>query len=413
MPKLASVLKQLRPNPIRRLSGYIADAARRKDIISFGGGAPSLPPPPEVVQAINTALRKDPQKAASYGSTQGIFELREGISSHLKKYGGIDIDPKTEITIADGGTQALLLSILALFNPGDKVIIFDPTYLAYPDLLRLAGVKPVPVPVHVANGYQPEIEAIEEVAGDVRGIILSSPDNPTGRIIKRELAKAIADIAIENDLWILSDDIYKYIIYEGEHVWISKLPGAEERTVTQCSYSKTASVPGLRLGYIYGPKEVVDAVIKIEQYMALCPNTLSQIGVLALYQNDVQERYLRETVLPTYRERRDVMEKALKQYLPEAKTARPSGAFYFFVDLSSYMSRMGKEDEPFNDELVSRKDVVCIPGSYFGDNGRQHLRMTFVSEPRSRITEGIRRMGEFVGERRPLKAAKPKAISRP
>ncbi len=412
MPELASVLKQLRPNPIRRLSAYIAEAAARKDIISFGGGAPSLPPPREVVQAIQAALKKDPQRAAAYGATNGFSELREGISAHLKKYGGVDVDPHNQITIADGGTQSLLLSILALFNPGDKVIIFDPTYLAYPDLLRLAGVEPIPISEHVENGYQPDIEDVKEAASKAKGILLASPDNPTGRIIPRPLAKAIVDVAADNDLWIIADDIYKHIVYEGEHVWFSKLPGAEVRTVTTCSYSKTASVPGLRLGYIYGPSDVIDAVIKIEQYTALCPNAVSQIGVLALYQNNVQERYLKEIVLPTYRERRDTMEKAIKRYLPEAKTARPQGAFYFFVDLRNYMNKMDIEDEPFNDTLLRKNDVVCIPGSYFGDNGRQHLRMTFVSEPSSRITEGMRRIGEFVGEKQPLRTAKPKAISR-
>lgn len=329
----------------------------------------------------------------------------------MKKYGGVDVDPHNQITIADGGTQSLLLSIFALFNPGDKVLIFDPTYLAYPDLLRLAGVEPLPISEHVENGYQPDIEDVEAAASQAKGILLASPDNPTGRIIPKQLAKAIVDVAVDNDLWIIADDIYKYIVYEGEHVWFSKLPGAEERTVTTCSYSKTASVPGLRLGYIYGPSEVIDSIIKIEQYTALCPNGLSQLGVLALYENDVQERYLREIVLPTYRERRDVMEKAIKRYLPEAKVVRPDGAFYYFTDLRTYMRQMNIEDEPFNDKLLAKKDVVCIPGSYFGDNGRRHLRMTFVSEPSSRIVEGVRRMGEFVGEKRPLKTAKPKVIS--
>ncbi len=412
MTELASVLKLLRPNPIRRLSAYLAEAQRRKDIISFSGGAPSLPPPPEVAEAISAALKDNFQRAVSYGATPGFIELRECISADLKKYGGIDIDPKTQITIADGGTQALLLSMMALFNPGDKVIIFDPTYLAYPDLLRLIGVQPVPIPARVENGYQPEIEAVEKAAKDARGIILLSPDNPTGRLLKKELAKAIVDIAVDNDLWILSDDIYKHQIYEGEHVWISKIPGAEERTLTTCSFSKTASAPGLRLGYVYGPKEVVDAVVKIEQYVELCPNSVSQIGIMAFYQDGVKERYLKETVLPTYRERRDVMEKALMKYLPAAKTVRPSGAFYFFVDMRSYMDNMNQEDEPFNDQLLAKKEVVCIPGSYFGDNGRRFLRMTFVSEPRTRIEEGIRRIGEFVGEKVAMDEAKPKVISR-
>lgn len=405
-------MKLIRPNPVRRLAGYLAEAARRKDIISFGGGAPSLPPPIEVVEAMQNALKEDPQRAVSYGATPGFIELRELIAADLKKYGGQDPDPRTQITVTDGGTQALLLTFLALFNPGDKVAIFDPSYLAYPDLLRIVGAVPVPVPVDVENGYQPEIDRVEKAVEGARGIVILSPDNPTGRVLKEDLAQAIVDIAVERDLWIVSDDIYNHMIYEGEHTLIPKIPGAEGRTVTTCSYSKTASVPGLRIGYIYGPKEAVDAVVKIEQYTTLCPNSLSQLAMMAFHQGDVKERYLRDTVVPTYRERRDVMGKAISKYLPEAKTAKPSGAFYYFVDMRSYLDPIGMQDEPFIDEMLNTRDVVCIPGSYFGDNGRNHFRMTFVSEPPARIEEGMKRMAAFVDDKSQAKTAKAKAISR-
>jgi len=174
------------------------------------------------------------------------------------------------------------------------------------------------------------------------------------------------------------------------------MPGAHERVISVGSFSKEASAPGLRLGYALGPRNAMDAMEKLKQYTTLAPNTLSQHAMVRFLSGDTKAKYLRDLVIPTYRKRRDFMEKAIVQYLPEAKTVRPDGAFYFFVDMRRYLEAMDRNVEEFCNRLLTRKGVVAIPGSFFGDNGGGHVRLTFVSEPEERIDQGVKRIGEYV-----------------
>jgi aspartate aminotransferase len=163
------------------------------------------------------------------------------------------------------------------------------------------------------------------------------------------------------------------------------------------SFSKEASIPGLRLGYALGPAGVIDGMEKVKQYTSLAPNTLSQYAMIRFLQDGVKERYLRDFVIPTYMRRRDLMDKSIREYLPEARTVRPDGAFYYLVDMRRYLKSMEQnEEEEFCNQLMSRKGVVVIPGSFFGQKGAGHVRMTFVSEPEERIELGMKRIGEYV-----------------
>ncbi|MEM2915228.1 MAG: aminotransferase class I/II-fold pyridoxal phosphate-dependent enzyme, partial [Candidatus Bathyarchaeia archaeon] len=158
---------------------------------------------------------------------------------------------------------------------------------------------------------------------------------------------------------------------------------------------KVASAPGFRLGYVYGPAQVIDAIDMICQYCTICPPTPSQYAITRFLQRDLKYRYLCEYVLPTYRKRRDAMGKLLIEYLPEAKTVKPHAGFFYFADISAYLEKLGIDDEGFCKELLNNADVVAIPGSYFGDQGKNHLRLTFVSEPPERIEEGFKRIAEY------------------
>ena len=355
-----------------------------------------MPPPEEVVETITTQLHKDPRGSAAYTGTRGRLELLELISQDLKKYGGVDVNPREEITLTDGATEGILLALMAVLEPGDSVILTDPTYLGFAEPIKLLDGNVTRLPVSVEGGFQPDIEKFEEmISKETRAVILLSPDNPTGRVIQKDKARAIAELAADNDFWIISDDTYRHILYEGEHVWISKFPEAEERTITLYTFSKEASLPGLRLGYAYGPAEVIDAMEKFKQYTSLAPNTISQLAVIRFLSGETKDRYLKNAVIPTYLERRNAMGKYIEKYLPRAKTVKPSGAFYYFVDMKAYLTPMGMSDEQLSDELVREKEVVVIPGSYFGTNGKRHIRMTFVSEPVNRIEQGIKKMSEF------------------
>ncbi|OYT52514.1 class I and II aminotransferase [Candidatus Bathyarchaeota archaeon ex4484_135] len=400
LPGLSSRLGLVRKSPVRRVAALLAEARGKKDLISFGGGAPSLPPPKEVIEFLIEKLREEPQFSASYGGTRGFLELRELISQDLKRYAGIEPDPAQEMIITEGATEGIFLSLMAVVDPGDEVIIMDPTYLGFIEAVKLCGAKPVGLPVYVEEGFQPDIERLKELIGPrTKAMILLSPDNPTGRVIEKERVKAIVDLACDHGFWIISDETYKHIIYEGQHTYTASLPGAWENTITVCTFSKTASIPGFRLGYAYGPAEAIDAMEKIKQYISLCPSTPAQLAMMAFFKDGVKERYLRETVIPTYKARRDVMGKYLAEFLPEAKTVRPAGSFFYFVNMKSYLERLKMDDETLCNQLIKEVSVVAIPGGYFGERGRDHIRLTFVSEPEERIIEGLSRMAKYITEK--------------
>lgn len=397
MPGLSSRPSLIKASPIRRIAALLDEARRKEDIISFGGGAPSLPPPEEVIEFLVDNLKKNPQKTVAYGSTRGLMELRELIAEDLKKYWGVDYDPSEEILIVNGGTEGIYLALATILEPNEEVIILDPTYLGYSEAIKLFNGKIRRVPVTVENGYQPNIEDVEKVVSPLtKAFILLSPDNPTGRIVSEKFVKELVDLAVKYDFWIIFDAVYKHISYGRPTPWVDKFPEARSRTITINSFSKEASIPGFRLGYVTGPKEAIEAMERIKQYVSLAPDTVGQIAMIRFYQDGIKDRYLKDVVIPTYRKRRDLMYKLIKEYLPEAKTVMPEGAFYFFVDIRSYLEAMGRNDEEFANRLLYRKSVVVIPGIFFGERGRGHIRMTFVSEPEERIEEGVRRIGAYV-----------------
>jgi len=397
MPRIASRSQTIVSSPIRRIAALLDEARRKGDIISFGGGAPSLPPPQEVVDYLADLLKRSPQRTVAYGSTRGMIELRELIAQDLKKYWGVSYDPREEIIIVNGGTEGIYLALGSILEPGDEVILIDPTYVGYSEPIRLFGGRVRYVPVRVEEGYQPKIEDVKKVISPLtKAFILLSPDNPTGRIVTDAFVSELVKLAREHDFWIIFDAVYKHITYGRATPWVDAFPGARDRTITIHSFSKEASIPGFRLGYVTGPPEVIEAMEKIKQYVSLAPDTPGQLAMIKFYENGIKERYLNETVIPTYRKRRDFMYKAIQEYLPDAKTTMPEGAFYFFVDLRQYLEAMGRDDEEFANRLLYRKSVVVIPGKYFGEMGKGHVRMTFVSESEERIEEGLKRMNAYI-----------------
>ena len=397
MPGYASRCDSIVASPIRRIAALLDEARRRGDIISFGGGAPSLPPPREVVEYLVEVMRSNPQRAVAYGATRGMIELRELIAEDLKKYWGVSYDPQSEIMIVNGGTEGIYLALGALLNPGEEVIILDPTYVGYSEPIKLFGGRVRTVPVRVEEGYQPRIELVRRVVSPLtKAFILLSPDNPTGRVVTEEFVRELVKLAEEHDFWIVFDAVYKHITFERATPWVDAFPGARERTITINSFSKEASIPGFRLGYVTGPPEAIERMEKLKQYVSLAPDTPGQLAMIKFYEDGIKERYLREVVIPTYKRRRDLMYKLIQEYLPEAKTTLPEGAFYFFVNVERYLEAMQRDDEEFANRLLYRKSVVVIPGKYFGEMGKGHVRMTFVSEPEERIEEGIKRIGAFV-----------------
>lgn len=395
MPLAISKLQhELKGSPIRRIADLLGSGKIDHGLISFGGGAPSLKPPPAVVNAITSALKKDSFKAMSYTPTSGNLSLRAKICGDLKKSEKISVKPE-QVALTTGATGAIFLAIEALVDAGKEVLIADPTYVGYsgPTIMDRATVKHIPTKWQ--ENFQPSAELLkQQVTKNTAAIIILTPDNPTGRILSREITKTIADLAVDNDLWIISDETYKDIIYSGRHWPIYKF--APENTISVFSYSKSASSPALRLGHAYGPSDAIDAIVKLNEYVSLCPSNLSQIAAEAFY--TVKKQYLRKTVIPAYRKKMECMGRELKEKLPLAGFVKPQGAFYYFADFSLYLRDLKINEEKLSERLLKEKKVVVIPGRYFGESGKNHCRLTFVSEPESRIREGVERIADFFNQ---------------
>lgn len=398
MVTLSDRVTALHLSPIRRVASLLAEAKKRDELISFGGGAPSLPPPREVVDEIVRRISENPQESCAYTGTRGFLALRKLISEDWARHEQAMYEPENEVMITDGATEGIFTVFSSILNKNDEVILADPTYLGYQEAVQLAGARLRKLPVRVEEDYQPSLELLKSlITKRTKAMILLSPDNPTGRIVRSDFVKGLLDLAMDHDFWVINDSTYRDIVY-GDNIQpkITSLPAAHERVISLGSFSKEASIPGLRLGYALGPRAVIDGMEKVKQYTSLAPNTLSQYAMIRFLNDDVKEQYLRDIVIPTYVKRRNFMEESIKKHLPEAKTARPDGAFYFFVDMRHYLAEMNRDDQEFSNRLLHRKSIIVIPGSFFGEQGAGHVRMTFVSEPEERINIGVKRIGEYV-----------------
>ncbi|MFH0987020.1 MAG: pyridoxal phosphate-dependent aminotransferase [Candidatus Micrarchaeota archaeon] len=387
-----------RGSEVRRLAGLLEKSAADRDIISFGGGAPSLAPPEEVMRHVAEKFIKEPRKTMTYTSTEGLPEARKFISDDLKKYDKIDIEPNCISITAGGGTAALFETLVCAINPGDEVIISDPTYLGYREPIKLLGGKPVSVDTCWQGDFQMKPEDLaEKVNKKTKAILMLNPSNPTGSVMKKENIKGIAEIAEDKKLWLITDDVYRMITYE-RPFYNARLFCNYENVVTCNSFSKEMSAPALRTGYVYGPKEFMAKFDLIQQAVSLTPSRVGQIAVEKFLENNgkIKEEYLSKTVIPTYKKRRDAMAKAFEKHLPELEFAKPQGAFYFFVDFGKILKEKKMDEHQFSQKLFEEKSVAIIAGHPFGDRGRGHFRFTFVSEDEKRIDEGMKRIADFI-----------------
>jgi Aspartate/tyrosine/aromatic aminotransferase len=325
-----------------------------------------------------------------YTPSQGVVEARQAVSEDLKRLGGLDVPPE-QIVLTAGGQAAMFSTLATLIEPGDEVVVMDPTYFGYRPLLEYFGASIKRVATRLEDGFQPDPEALKSAVGrKTKVVILVSPDNPTGRMLSIDAAKAVADLAEDYDFWIITDEAYKTLIYEGSHVYIYKL--APERTISINTFSKDPAIPGWRLGYVYGPPEVIPKIKLMNEEMVYCPPSFAQRLVAIYLRSEARMRYIRE-VVDVYRQRRDVAVSALRKYVPEARFAVPSGSMFVFVDLARYI----QDGETFARELLERYGVAAVPGAYFSEVYKAAIRISFVTETPQRLEEGIRRIGEAVG----------------
>lgn len=379
--KFASNIKAVPFSGIRK---FFDLASTMKDVISLGVGEPDYSAPDKVIDACIESLKR---KETSYTSNWGLLELREEIAKLFHNRYHVDYDPKDEIMVTVGVSEAIGIIMTTLLNPGDEVLIPDPAYLAYPACVSIAGGKPVLVPTYEKDEFKLTVEELEKkVTPRTKAILIGYPNNPTGTVMDRDSLMKLAAFAEKHDLIVISDEIYCDLTYEGTHTCFASLPGMRERTLTMNGFSKSYVMTGLRIGYVCGPREALEEIYKVHQYEILCASTTSQYGAIAAL------RYCDDDVKAMYNEytarREMVYDGLVKMGLPVFK---PKGAFYIFPDISS----TGMDDEEFADRLLTEAKVGVVPGTCFGPQGRNHVRISYAAS-RENLAEALKRMGEFV-----------------
>jgi aspartate aminotransferase len=283
----------------------------------------------------------------------------------------------------------------SILEPGDEVILMDPTYFGYWNLLAYFKVKPVPIVATMDRGFQPDVEAVKEsiVRGRTKALILTSPDNPTGRVLDWGVARALAEIAVDHGLWIVYDEPYKTLIYEGEHVSMYKL--APENTISLYAFSKDPGIPGWRLGYVYGPEWIVRRIALVSEAITYNPPSVAQHLVLEYLRNRELRRRHVEYVKRIYMERRDVMLEELSK-IKDARYMKPAGAMFVMVNLEEVLEPLGLDGAKLAEKLLYEKNVAVIPGEFFGKSTKMYIRLSFPTETPQRIKEGVRRIKELL-----------------
>ena len=358
------------------------------DLISLGRGDPDLPTPAHVIAAAEKALAEGKTK---YTAPAGIIELREAIANDFDTKKGLQYDPENEIIITSGAQEAVNVIFKALLNASDEVIIPDPYYMAYWQAIQAVGGVPVTVPTTLENNFVPlpdDIAAV--VTPKTKAIILVSPSNPTGSVIDPSTAERICHIAKENDMIVISDELYEYIVFDGATVTnIACLPGMQNRTITVNGFSKTYNMTGMRVGYFAAPAAFAKAALEIRHMMSICTSVVSQWAALAAVtgpQDCVEE------TLHIYRQRRSLLlEKLCQTAIPSNK---PHGAFFVFADIR----KSGLSSFDFCVELLKEKGILVFPGTQYGKGGEGFIRISFLASL-EQLDEAVVRLGEFYHNR--------------
>lgn len=364
-------------------------AAKMQNVISMGIDGPNQNTHPDVCRVCADALLKG---YTHYAPNAGIPLLRKAISEKVLIAANL-YDPDIEIIVTNGGMGAYLRLMLVLLEPGDHVLIQNPKYLNFFTSIRYCGGVPIPVPTTAKSGFCMNAEDIRRlyVPGKTKALILNSPNNPTGEVVSREGLEAIAAVAHELDLLVVSDEIYGRLLYkDAQPLSIANLPGMKERTIVLSSFSKAFAMTGWRIGYAAGPRGIIDRMTKVQEYFNSCINTSAQLA--AAYALDHPE--LTDELLSSFRERRTIALDGMNA-IPGMRTNRPKGAFYLFPDIRAF----GMDSVTFCNRLLDEAGVVCIPGSAFGECGEGFIRVSYTTEM-EKLIEALARLKQFCAKYR-------------
>jgi aminotransferase len=382
------IARTVRAIPRSGIRDFFDIVQSMKDVISLGVGEPDFVTPWHIREAAIYALERG---RTSYTSNLGLLSLREAIAVSVEKNFKVAYNPKTEILISVGVSEAMDIAFRAVINPGDEVIYHEPCYVSYSPGISLAYGVPVAVPCRAEDGFSVTAEAIERaITPRSKLLVLNFPTNPTGGTMSRPELEKIADVARRHNLLVMTDEIYSELTFEGGHTSIASLRGMKERTIFLHGFSKAYAMTGFRIGYACGPAEIIEAMMRIHQYSMLCASIISQEAALeAIQHGEADTLAMREQ----YRVRRNFIVNAFNQIgLP---CHLPRGSFYAFPCIRS----TGLNSKEFALRLLESQKVACVPGSAFGPSGEGFLRCCFATAL-DRIETAAERIARFVQQLR-------------
>jgi len=381
MRSLSTKVQSVPPSGIRKFFDIVHEI---RDAISLGVGEPDFSTPWHMREAGIWSLERG---RTNYTSNWGLLELRKLIAEHIARLYGVHYNPEDEILVTVGVSEALDLALRAILNPGDEVILFEPCYVSYAPCIALADGVPVRIPTFDSDGFLPPLEKLKKaISPRTKAIMLSYPSNPTGVSLGREPLQKVMELACEHDLYVISDEIYDRLTYEGTHTCVASLDGAQERTILLNGFSKAYAMTGWRIGYAAAPPDIAEAMMKVHQYVALCAPVMSQqtaIEALRSGEDDVQAMRAEYN-----RRRRLIVRRFNEMGLP---CVDPQGAFYAFPNVKG----TGLSSAEFCERLLFEHKVAVVPGSAFGECGEGHVRASYATSI-DQIEEAMGRMAQFV-----------------
>ncbi len=360
---LADKVVGIKPSGIRK---FFDIASEMKDAISLGVGEPDFDTPWHIRDEGIYSLE---QGRTIYTSNAGLKELRQEICTYLRRKQGVVYDPLKEVLLTVGGSEAIDVGMRAMVNPGDEVLIPQPSFVSYEPCAILAGATPVIIDLKAENEFRLTAEELEAAITDkTKILVLPFPNNPTGAIMEREDLEAIAEVIIKHDIFVMSDEIYSELTYKEKHISIVEIPGMRERTILINGFSKAYAMTGWRLGYACGPEEIIGQMIKIHQFAIMCAPTTSQYAAIEALKNGDEDIAEMRTA---YNQRRRYLMNAFREMGLEC--FEPYGAFYVFPCIREF----GMTSDEFATRFLEEEKVAVVPGTAFGDCGEGYLRISY------------------------------------
>lgn len=374
-------VRNIKPSGIRRFFDLVST---RKDVITLGVGEPDFVTPWHVREAAVISLERG---KTQYTSNAGMPELREAICNYLDSSFQVQYNADNEVIVTIGGSEAIDLALRALITPGDEILIPEPCYISYSPITTLSGGVSVGIETFAKDNFKLTAESLQKaITPRSKILILCYPSNPTGGIMTYEDWLPIAKLVEENDLIVISDEIYAELTYGSKHVSFAAMPGMRDRTILVSGFAKAFAMTGWRLGYACGHPDIIAAMLKIHQYTVMCAPTMAQYAALEALTNGLEEK---DRMIESYNQRRRVVVQGFREIGLECH--EPQGAFYAFPSIKS----TGLTSEQFAQRLLEEANVAAVPGDVFGLGGEGHLRCSYATSI-ANLSEAIERIGQFV-----------------